>query len=260
MTNPRNRWNTIGRTRRKLAEILTAAAVEREAERAAAPPLEVFVDPRDVCAMRLAGRARIHEDAGFDRVLIGYFTNAPDGFVIGVPIATPGGRTPGAGRAGAQSVREQRREGGFVFGELPVGQSQRDRRRDAQHLCRRAKLLPPLARQALLLHIGGLGPAGLPVAGRHHPNLDAAGRELCGGGAESERFVVGMSADDQQRTALTQIQVGQRRGLAPLMQAGPAGAQRHCGKATAVAHPDRPPGPHSLPNSARSRSAWLWRT
>jgi len=31
----------------------------------------------------VAETARIHEDAGFDRVLIGYFTNAPDGFMLG---------------------------------------------------------------------------------------------------------------------------------------------------------------------------------
>ena len=32
--------------------------------------------------------ARIHEEAGFDRVLIGYFSNAPDGFLIGAHAAT----------------------------------------------------------------------------------------------------------------------------------------------------------------------------
>jgi alkanesulfonate monooxygenase len=31
--------------------------------------------------------ARIHEQAGFDRVLIGYFSNAPDGFIIGAHAA-----------------------------------------------------------------------------------------------------------------------------------------------------------------------------
>ncbi len=31
----------------------------------------------------IAETARIHEDAGFDRVLIGYFSNAPDGFLVG---------------------------------------------------------------------------------------------------------------------------------------------------------------------------------
>jgi alkanesulfonate monooxygenase len=31
--------------------------------------------------------ARIHEEADFDRVLIGYFTNAPDGFIIGAHAA-----------------------------------------------------------------------------------------------------------------------------------------------------------------------------
>ena len=35
----------------------------------------------------LARTARIHEAAGFDRVLIGYFTNAPDGFIVGAHVA-----------------------------------------------------------------------------------------------------------------------------------------------------------------------------
>src|SRR6478609_8324748 len=35
----------------------------------------------------LARTALIHEAAGFDRVLIGYFTNAPDGFIVGAHVA-----------------------------------------------------------------------------------------------------------------------------------------------------------------------------
>src|SRR5215217_4769713 len=35
----------------------------------------------------LAHTARIHEEAGFDRVLIGYFTNAPDGFLVAAHVA-----------------------------------------------------------------------------------------------------------------------------------------------------------------------------
>ena len=35
----------------------------------------------------LARTAQVHEAAGFDRVLIGYFTNAPDGFLVGAHIA-----------------------------------------------------------------------------------------------------------------------------------------------------------------------------
>ena len=31
--------------------------------------------------------AQVHEASGFDRVLIGYFTNAPDGFVVGTQVA-----------------------------------------------------------------------------------------------------------------------------------------------------------------------------
>ncbi len=35
----------------------------------------------------LARTARVHEQAGFDRVLIGYFTNAPDGFLVAAHVA-----------------------------------------------------------------------------------------------------------------------------------------------------------------------------
>ena len=35
----------------------------------------------------IAETARIHEQAGFDRVLIGYFSHAPDGFLIGAHAA-----------------------------------------------------------------------------------------------------------------------------------------------------------------------------
>src|SRR5262249_55994605 len=35
----------------------------------------------------IAETARIHEQAGFDRVLIGYFSQAPDGFLIGAHAA-----------------------------------------------------------------------------------------------------------------------------------------------------------------------------
>src|SRR5437879_6735986 len=36
----------------------------------------------------LAETARIHERAGFDRVLIGYFSDAPDGFLVGAHAAS----------------------------------------------------------------------------------------------------------------------------------------------------------------------------
>jgi hypothetical protein len=36
-------------------------------------------------ATMIAETARIHERAGFDRVLIGYFSDAPDGFLVGAP-------------------------------------------------------------------------------------------------------------------------------------------------------------------------------
>ena len=36
----------------------------------------------------VAETARIHERAGFDRVLIGYFSDAPDGFLVGAHAAS----------------------------------------------------------------------------------------------------------------------------------------------------------------------------
>src|ERR671917_974735 len=36
----------------------------------------------------IAKTAQIHEQAGFDRVLIGYFSYAPDGFLVGAHAAT----------------------------------------------------------------------------------------------------------------------------------------------------------------------------
>ena len=35
----------------------------------------------------IAQTAQVHEAAGFDRVLIGYFSNAPDGFLVGAHAA-----------------------------------------------------------------------------------------------------------------------------------------------------------------------------
>src|SRR5438045_5470320 len=46
------------------------------------PPSGPPVDPAVV-----AETARIHERAGFDRVLIGYFSDAPDGFLVGAHAA-----------------------------------------------------------------------------------------------------------------------------------------------------------------------------
>lgn len=72
-----NRWNSIGRTRRKLAAILTVAVQAREDhERALAlkehrlgpdpdlyPARILTVLPENIHAMRLVGRARAWEDA-----------------------------------------------------------------------------------------------------------------------------------------------------------------------------------------------------
>lgn len=49
----RNRWNTIGRTRERLAELLTVYLND---------PVWM-VRPEDISAMRLAGKARLYEDA-----------------------------------------------------------------------------------------------------------------------------------------------------------------------------------------------------
>lgn len=71
----KHRWNTIGRTRKKLAAILTEAVQAREdADREAGIrdhrwtaeqyPRRLFVVlPESIHAMRLAGKARIWEDA-----------------------------------------------------------------------------------------------------------------------------------------------------------------------------------------------------
>src|SRR5437764_675248 len=56
-----------------------APRVSSELIPAAGPPFDAEV---------LAETARIHEQAGFDRVLIGYFTDAPDGFLIGAHAAS----------------------------------------------------------------------------------------------------------------------------------------------------------------------------
>src|SRR5919202_1958199 len=46
------------------------------------PPAGPPFDPEII-----AETARIHERAGFDRVLIGYFSDAPDGFLVGAHAA-----------------------------------------------------------------------------------------------------------------------------------------------------------------------------
>ena len=59
----RNRWNTIGRTRRKLAEILTAYVRTIPGGDGVPRFPDAAVAPEDVHAMRLAGKARIYKDA-----------------------------------------------------------------------------------------------------------------------------------------------------------------------------------------------------
>ena len=41
------------------------------------PPKGPVIDPDYVCRF-----ARAHEDNGFDRILVGYFSNGPDGFIV----------------------------------------------------------------------------------------------------------------------------------------------------------------------------------
>src|SRR3979411_3328853 len=56
-----------------------APRVSSELIPASGPPFDAGV---------LAETARIHERAGFDRVLIGYFSDAPDGFLVGAHAAS----------------------------------------------------------------------------------------------------------------------------------------------------------------------------
>jgi alkanesulfonate monooxygenase len=60
-----------------------APQVKSEIMDPAGPPFDPAV---------IAETARIHEAAGFDRVLIGYFSDAPDGFLIGAHTANVTGR------------------------------------------------------------------------------------------------------------------------------------------------------------------------
>jgi alkanesulfonate monooxygenase len=56
-----------------------APRVASELIRPSGPPFDANV---------IAETARIHEQAGFDRVLIGYFSDAPDGFLVGAHAAS----------------------------------------------------------------------------------------------------------------------------------------------------------------------------
>ncbi len=58
-----NRWNTIGRTRRRLAEILTAHVRTMEQPDGSQRYPDASVAPEDIRPMRLAGKARVYEDA-----------------------------------------------------------------------------------------------------------------------------------------------------------------------------------------------------
>ena len=88
--------------------------------------------------------ARAHEQAGFDRVLIGYFSNAPDGFVVATDVVAHTERLgillahrPGF-VAPTLAARKLATLDQFSGGRLAVhvisGGSDEDQRRDGDHL------------------------------------------------------------------------------------------------------------------------------
>jgi alkanesulfonate monooxygenase SsuD/methylene tetrahydromethanopterin reductase-like flavin-dependent oxidoreductase (luciferase family) len=62
----------------------------------------------------IAETARIHEQAGFDRVLIGYFSSAPDGFLIGAHAAAVTSRLSCCWRTAPASWRRPWRHGSWL--------------------------------------------------------------------------------------------------------------------------------------------------
>src|SRR5260370_31475611 len=79
------------RTRRRAGSVLEGVAMPVEmigwiAPRVSSELIPPSGPPFD--AEVIAETARIHERAGFDRVLIGYFSDAPDGFLIGAHAAS----------------------------------------------------------------------------------------------------------------------------------------------------------------------------
>lgn len=87
--------------------------------------------------------ARIHEDADFDRVLIGYFSNAPDGFLIGAHAASTTSRLqfllahrPGfvAPTVAARKLATlDQLSGGRLAVHMIAGGSDADQARDGDH-------------------------------------------------------------------------------------------------------------------------------
>src|SRR5437763_7592620 len=88
--------------------------------------------------------AREHERAGFDRVLIGYFSHAPDGFVVSADIAAhterlgvllahrPGFVAPTL--AARKLATLDQLSGGRLALHVISGGSDQDQRRDGDHL------------------------------------------------------------------------------------------------------------------------------
>lgn len=91
----------------------------------------------------IAETARIHEDADFDRVLIGYFSNAPDGFMIGAHAASvttrlkfllahrPGFVAPTV--AARKLATLDQLTGGRLAVHLIAGGSDKDQMKDGDH-------------------------------------------------------------------------------------------------------------------------------
>jgi alkanesulfonate monooxygenase len=88
--------------------------------------------------------ARVHEEAGFDRVLIGYFSNAPDGFVIATDVLAhterlgvllahrPGFVSPTVAARKLATVDQF--SGGRLAVHIISGGSDTDQRRDGDYL------------------------------------------------------------------------------------------------------------------------------
>ena len=76
-----------------------------------------------------AGLAQCHIHTGYSSSAAPVRSHAvggrtPHGFVIGMPVAPPGGGTPRSGRGGIEDPHEQFGEPILVVGQLTVGQTQ----------------------------------------------------------------------------------------------------------------------------------------
>ena len=98
----RGPWRPPGRTRRSAPSVPRVARVSDTitSMSGTAPTVEIvgWAAPQETSEIVpargplfdpevLRRTAQVHEASGFDRVLIGYFTNAPDGFIVGTQVA-----------------------------------------------------------------------------------------------------------------------------------------------------------------------------